>query len=113
MDESVARRVTVRSVSDESGRRHLTAARDTAGNVTLEGHDLGKGVADFYGSGITEYEWVHRIEAPDVARLLTALGGGPGDDVLDLLPTGPTADIYGLLREHQIPYTSVFSRHGD
>ncbi|MGP4027886.1 hypothetical protein [Actinomadura sp. 3N407] len=113
MDEPASRRVTLRSVSDENGRRHLTAALDAAGNVTLKGHDLGKGVGGVYGSAITEYEWVHRIEAADVARLLTALGGRPGDDILDLLPTGPAADVYGLMREHRIPYTRLFSRHGD
>ncbi|TDC83612.1 hypothetical protein [Actinomadura sp. 7K507] len=100
-------------MSDENGVRHLKAVRDDAGNVTLEGHDIGKGVSDFYGPAITEYEWAHRIAAADVARLLTALGGRTGDDILDLLPTGPEADVYGLLAEHQITYTAIFSRHGD
>ncbi|MBB4776948.1 hypothetical protein [Actinomadura livida] len=112
MSELPPRTVVLRDHSDENGTRHLRAVRNTSGDITLEGHDLGKGVSDVFGPGITEYEWAHQIAASDAARLLTALGGGPGDDVLDLLPTGPSANIYGLLRTHGIPYTATFSRHG-
>ncbi|XRQ03876.1 hypothetical protein ACN3XK_45880 [Actinomadura welshii] len=113
MSELPPRTVVLRSHSDENGTRHLQAVRNATGDITLEGHDLGRGVSDFYGSGITEYEWAHRIAAADVARLLTAMGGRPGDDILDLLATGPSADVYGLLRDHQIAYRTIFSRHGD
>ncbi|QKW38836.1 hypothetical protein HUT06_36430 [Actinomadura sp. NAK00032] len=113
MSESSPRTVTLRSVRDEKGLRHLSATRNAAGEIVLKGQDLGKGVSEVFGPDITEYEWEHLVAAPDAARLLRALGGGPGDDVLDLLPTGPGADVYGLLAEHEIEYRTLFSRLGD
>jgi hypothetical protein len=109
MNEPDSRYVILRDSRDEKGSRWLRAVLDASGDLILSGHDLGTGVSDSYGEGITEYEWIHRVAAPDVLRLLTCLGGQPDDDILDFL----TAGIYQTLRAYQIPYTPVFSRLGD
>lgn len=35
----------------------LEASELGDGTIQIEGHDLGPGVAAFWGSGLTEYEW--------------------------------------------------------
>ena len=62
-----------------------------------------------------EYEWVFRLPADQVPKLVVALGGTPGDDVLGLLvghcrehhPPG----FVTLLDGAEIAY-SFWSRHG-
>ena len=86
MDEPPARRsVTLRHVRDAEGLRVLEARELGDGTIQIEGHDLGPGVAAFWGSGLTEYEWVWTIRPADVQRALETLGGSPGDAALGVL----------------------------
>lgn len=85
--------------------RWLGAYVDLAGALHIDGQDLGPGTAMVSSDG--EYEWFETVAAADVPRLVAALGGGPGDDVLDLLArdwTGPRSyDFERILRESGIP----------
>ncbi|MBA2310259.1 MAG: hypothetical protein H0W01_13450 [Pseudonocardiales bacterium] len=79
------KRVTLRSIRDADGSRHLDAHVTAEGDVVVEGQDLGPGVERAFGPGLTEYEWTHTVRAADVPLLVEALGGAPGDDVLALM----------------------------
>jgi hypothetical protein len=78
-------RITLRAERDPRGFRSLTVRRDTSGDIVLEGHDLGSGVEEFWGSGHSEYEWVHTIPAGQDRRIREALGGVAGCDVFQLV----------------------------
>jgi hypothetical protein len=67
-------RVTLRDTRDETGRRFLEATWEPGGPLVISGQDLGRGVSDAFGEGLTEYEWTWTIAPPDVQRLATALG---------------------------------------
>jgi hypothetical protein len=78
-------RVVLRSERGPKGSRHLEARRDSEGNITLEGHDLGTGVAAFWGKDHSEYEWVHTIRVGQDQNIREVLGGVVGCDVLRLI----------------------------
>lgn len=63
--------------------RWLGAYVDEAGNLHIDGQDLGPGTAMVSADG--EYEWFETIAAADVPRVIALLDGEPGTDVLDLL----------------------------
>lgn len=101
------RTVTLRDEREGADTRWLGASVDAAGALHIDGHDLGPGTAMVSSDG--EYEWFKTASAVDVPRLVTALGGRAGDDVLDLLErewTGPRSyDLERVLRESDIPVT--------
>lgn len=106
--------VTLRESTDGGGSRHLWARRTTAGDVVIEGQDVGGGVEEIFGEGIREYEWTWTIRAANVPALLGALGAG--DDVLTALGRrfsgDRAADLYGFLEDHGVPF-EAWSRVGD
>ncbi len=85
--------------------RHLCAYRDQAGNLHIDGQDLGPGTAPVSGDG--EYEWFKTIAARDVPRVVDLLDGRPGEDVLDVLERGWTGarsyDLEARLRGSDVP----------
>lgn len=99
------RKVTLRDERDGRDSRHLWAYVDDAGNLHIDGHDLGPGTAPVSADG--EYEWFKTVAAADVPRLVGLLGGTPGDDVLDLLERGFSGagsyDLEARLRTSGIP----------
>ena len=99
------RSVTLRQERDGKDVRWLGAYVDGAGALHIDGQDLGPGTAMVSSDG--EYEWFMTIAPTDVERLVTLLGGQPGDDVLDLLEQGWTGsrsyDFERLLRQSGIP----------
>lgn len=80
-----ARRIALRDDHDDGGTRHLDATLEHDGTLRITGHDHGPRVSDFWGAGITSYDWVYVIAADRVPALLTVLSGHDGDDVLALL----------------------------
>jgi hypothetical protein len=58
---------------------YVDASLDAAGVLRISGQDLGE---NLYGG---EYEYNLTVEAADVPKVVAALGGAPGDDVLELL----------------------------
>jgi hypothetical protein len=99
------RTVTLRDERRGGDVRWLGAYVDGAGALHIDGQDLGPGTAMVSSDG--EYEWFETIAAADIPRLTALLGGGPGDDVLDLLARDWTGDrsydLERLLRESDIP----------
>jgi hypothetical protein len=85
--------------------RFLWAYVDDTGRLHIDGQDLGPATAIVSSDG--EYEWFETIAAADVPRVVTLLGGQPGDDVLDLLErdfTGTKSyDLEARLRAADIP----------
>jgi hypothetical protein len=76
------RRVVLRDTRDASGTRFLEARLDPDGALRIEGQDLGPGVGEVFGAGLTEYEWWWRLDAGHVPAAVVALGGQPADDPL-------------------------------
>lgn len=59
-------------------RLYVEASATDDGGFVIEGQDLGR-------PGMVEYEYSLRVAAAGVPRVVEALGGQPGDDVLELL----------------------------
>ena len=53
------------------------------GALVIKGQDLR--AESFFGSGNAEYEYARTGDAAGVRRIVEALGGKPGDDVLELV----------------------------
>jgi hypothetical protein len=66
-------------------RDGLTVAATMAddGALVISGQDLR--AESFFGSGSAEYEYALTVDADGVRRIIAALGGQAGDDVLELL----------------------------
>jgi hypothetical protein len=69
---------------DERGTRSLWLRRLSDGRLSIEGQDLGPGVAIF-GEGLSEYEWAWTVAAADVPRITELLGGPSGVDPVTAL----------------------------
>jgi hypothetical protein len=78
-------KITLRDESGPEGSRLLELRRDEDGTIVLEGHDLGSGVAAFWGPDHREYEWKHTIPRGQDRKIREALGGIVGSDVLRLI----------------------------
>ena len=109
-------RVVLRDLRDDRGTRHLSASRDPDGRIRIDGHDLGRGVEDAFGAGLSEYEWSWVIEPEAVPAAVAALDGRDGDDPLKLLVAWSAAhggaDPGSHLRDAGVPI-SFWNRVGD
>ncbi len=108
----MSKSVVLRSVQDEGGTRQLSASLNGAGDLLIEGHELGPAVEEILGD--REYEWTWTVRAARVPALLSALG--EASDVLKALAERfsgeKAADLYTFLRGSGVPYES-WSRTGD
>jgi hypothetical protein len=77
------RSVILRDIRDGGGTRLETAQIEDDGTLRIIGHDTGPRVTEFFGTGITSYEWVYVVGPARVDALLRLLGGA--EDVLDAL----------------------------
>ena len=79
---------------------------EESGALVIDGHDLGPATAPVSDDG--EYEWNYTYDAAVVPAVVAALGGAPGDDVLDLLQrhwTGARSyELEKRLRESKLPH---------
>lgn len=94
----------LRDERDGPDSRHLDAYLDEAGNLHIDGQDLGPSTSIVSGDG--EYEWQLIIKADDVPRLLNLLGAHEGAHILDVLEQDWSGDRAGhleaLIRESDI-----------
>ena len=77
--------VVLRDELSPKGSRYLSARLSENGDLSIEGQDLGSGVEEFWGAGLREYEWTIVVGAIHIGKVVAALGGTDGDDVLSLL----------------------------
>jgi hypothetical protein len=89
------RQVTLRDETSGLDRRRLWAYLDDAGNLHIDGQDLGPGTAPVSTDG--EYEWFKKISARDLPQLLTLLGAPSDASVLDVLEREWSGDKAGAL----------------
>lgn len=82
--------VSLRAERDGADSRFLRAYLDEAGNLHIDGQDLGPATASVSSDG--EYEWFETIQQADVPKVIALLDGSPEDDILDLLERGWTGD---------------------
>ena len=110
----MAKSVVLRQTYDEGGSRHLSATLTSAGDLNIEGQDLGSAVELFFGEGFTEYEYALTVRAVDLQSLRNALGA-TGDllSALQIHFSNPTAaDPRSFLEAHSVRY-EFWSRIGD
>ena len=85
-------------------RRYLFASI-VDNQLHIEGRDLGPATAMVSDDG--EYEWCRVVARRDFPALIAALGGGPDEDVLDVLERVATGDgsyeLERLLRLGVVP----------
>ncbi len=79
------RRVQLRDTRDARGTQLEAAQIEPDGTLRIVGHDQGPGVTEFFGTGITSYEWIYTVPPDRVASLTALAGGQPGDDPLETL----------------------------
>ena len=106
--------VELRRSQDSYGTRYLGAILTENGDVRIEGQDLGSGLQEIFGEGITEYEYIFTIMAQAVPALLNALGA-KGNVLVALQRqfTDPAAeDPKTFLDKHEVPY-EFWNRMGD
>jgi hypothetical protein len=98
------RQVTLRDERAGPDSRHLEAYLDDDGNLHIDGHDLGPATAPVSNDG--EYEWLEKVSAGDLPRLLLLLSAPPDASILDVLEqqwTGVKSyDLERLIRESDI-----------
>ena len=105
--------VVLREERSESGLRYLEASVTENGDLCILGQDLGSGVEAFWGEGRREYEWDIFVSAEHIPKMIVALGGAEGDDILSLLKARCfESDSTSFLESHDIPF-KFWSRVGD
>lgn len=106
------RTVVLRHSRDAGGSRHLEARLNEAGDLVIEGQDLGPAVEEFFGS--REYEWIWTVKAADLAGLRRSLP--EQGELLELLARLFSGDDAGRLKDflekNAIPH-QTWSRLGD
>jgi hypothetical protein len=104
--------VILRHFRDDDGVRHLEASISEAGDLVIEGQDLGDGVERAFG--VREYEWTWTVRAPYLPDLLRVLGAT--GDVLAALAARfsgeNAAELGSFLQSEGIPHER-WSRLGD
>ena len=83
------------------------------GSLVIEGQDLGSGVSDFWGAGLSEYEFTRTLSTAAVTELRRALGIGEApllEAVASRFKT--TGDLESYLKATGIEST-FWSRVGD
>lgn len=85
---------------------NMDALLDTEGALHITGQDLGPVTRLRSDDG--EYEWGYCIKPEDVPVLFTALGGLPGEDIIDVLQRcwsgGNVGGLESVIRASGVPY---------
>jgi hypothetical protein len=102
---------------DDQGLYHRSLTRREDGALVLEGHDLGRGVSDVFGSNLSEYEFVRTVAEDQVVRLSAALGLTSDDDLRATLEArfahpGGSQAFELFLKDHGIA-SDFWNRIGD
>jgi hypothetical protein len=102
---SQKRRVPLRHERNGRDRRFLDASITEAGDLLIEGQDLGPSTSVVSSDG--EYEWRRTIKAEHLPALLELLDAPPGADVLQVLAShwrgAASYELEKRIRESDIP----------
>ena len=106
--------VILRNLRDEGGVRRLSASLSEAGDLLIEGQDLGAGVERVFGSGIREYEWIWTIGAESVPLLLDAMkhAGHVLDALVEQFSDDKADSLKPFLDDNGVKY-EAWSRLGE
>ncbi len=100
--------IVLRNIENAGDSRHLEASMNEAGDLVVEGHDLGSGVSSVFGPDVKEYEWVYTIKRESLPLLIKALGGDERDDALQVMAEkckGEEAlEIGMVISENDVPH---------
>src|SRR5258707_12832802 len=77
------RTVVLRNERHGRDSRYLTASLTAAGDLVLDGHDLGPATTRLTGRG--EYEWVTTVRSANLPALAALLDSDPAVSRLDVL----------------------------
>ncbi len=83
--DHAVRRVVLQDAHDDRGTLFEAAQMEDDGTLRVVGHDTGSRVSEFFGTGITSYEWVYVVPPGRVTVLIQARGAEQDNDVLDAL----------------------------
>jgi hypothetical protein len=81
----VIRSVILRDTADDRGTQFEAAEIEDDGTLRVVGHDTGPSVTEFFGAGITSYEWVYMVPRERIDALLRLLSADQRGDALDCL----------------------------
>jgi hypothetical protein len=81
----IVRHVVLCDRRDDQGRYYEEASLLAEGGIRITGDDSGSKVEEFFGPGLSDYEWFYEVPPERVPDLLSVLGGSATDDVLTLL----------------------------
>lgn len=109
MDETVV----MENTRDERGSFYRALRLQDDGSLVIEGQDLGRGVSDFWGDGLSEYEFARTVAPSDVAQLRAA-AALDDSNLLQALKSRfkTTSALETFLSDHSIE-TTFWSRVGD
>ena len=79
------RTIVLRDMRGDRGSQREVVQIEHDGTVRIIARDQGPGVTEFFGPGITSYEWIYTIAPDRVDTLAMLAGGGPGQDPLQAL----------------------------
>jgi hypothetical protein len=101
----VSGQLVLRGEHGEGWSRTLWASLDGAGDLHVDGQDLGKGTEMVSSDG--EYEWFQTIRAAHLPKLIELLGAAPGADLMTVLAERCTGDgsyrLEAVLRSGEFP----------
>ena len=105
MVEQPTRTVVLRDEHDGADSRHLSAHLTAAGDLVLDGQDLGPATATLTGED--EYEWITTVRSAYLPALVALLDTDPGVSLLDVLEARYTgtaaAELEGILSTGTVP----------
>lgn len=98
--------VRLRDEKNELGRRTFEARLEENGDLVFDGWDFGQGVEDFMGC--REYEWLWTVRAADIPMIGKALNSDQPllDAIAARFAEQRSDEIFGFLKEHNIPFES-------
>jgi hypothetical protein len=104
--------LVLNNVTGEDDTMWRAVSLEADGGLSIEGHDLGRDVEEFFGC--REYEFTRRLSRRETAALRQLLGVKRRGDLLAVVAErfATTADLERFMKDHGIEGT-FWSRTGD
>lgn len=104
--------LVLEDVRDENGTMYRAVSLTTAGELVIEGQDLGKRVEGVFGC--SEYEFIRRLSLDETEQLRRVFGLHAGEGLLATISQSfnSTSELESLLKQHGIA-GKFWNRVGD